>query len=66
MFSRFPEWVEEDKLQAFRGQERGDGLSDALHRYIVRTGEEHGRISIPGVEKQIPSLFTFQAFFNHL
>ena len=39
----------------------------------VGGGEEHGRISIPEVEKQVPSLFTFQdekfafqAFFNHL
>ena len=38
----------------------------------MRAGEEHGRISIPGVEKQVPSLFTFQdekfafeAFFMH-
>ena len=39
----------------------------------VGGGEEHGRISIPEVEKQVPSLFTFQdekfafhAFFIHL
>ena len=57
----------------FPGQERGNGLSDALQRYIVRAGEEHRRISIPEVEKQVPSLYTFQdekfafqAFFNHL
>lgn len=33
---RFSEWVEEDKLQAFRGQERGKRMSDALKGYIAR------------------------------